>query len=152
MDTFTCLEPQLGQLCFSLDGLLSSKKREPRLIYMSAVFEESKSRNFKVSWGVGRNWHKNHFCFILLVKGSHKTSPYWMCGWEIISTSRWEELQRRSVLDGEVKISCPWSVIAKGKCLLECLANLFQLSLPITLLLKNLRKQCFLCTAMKGFL
>lgn len=39
---------------------------------------------------------QNHFCFILVVKRSHKTSPYWMCGWEIISSSGWEKLQRRS--------------------------------------------------------
>lgn len=57
-----------------------------------------------------------------------------------------------NTLDGEVNVFGLLSVIASGKCLLEYLGNLYQLSLPITMTQKNLRKHCLLCKAMKSFL
>ena len=46
--------------------------------------------------------------------------------------------QYTTVFDGEVNIPGLLLVIVNGKCRLECLANLYQLSLPITLTLKKL--------------
>lgn len=130
----------------------------PRHIHMLTMFQESKSRNFKISLGVGSELTWSPSCFILFVKYSHRASPYWICGGEIIPDSWWEELQRicgywqyTTLLDGEVNIPGLLLVIANGKCLLECPANLYQLSVPITLTLKRLWEQCFLCRAMKRF-
>lgn len=76
------------------------------------------------------------------VTQSHKASPYWMCGGVMIPDSWLEEpqgicgcWQYTTLLDREVNVSGLLPVIAKGRCLLECLANLYQLSIPITMTL-----------------
>lgn len=149
-----CAELQVWSLrresCVTLYGFLSWRSRH---IHMLTVFQESKSKNFKISLGLGSELTRSPSCFILFVKYSHRAS-----GGEIIPDSWWEELQRicscwqyTTLLDGEVNIPGLLLVIANGKCLLECLVNLYQLSLPITVTLKKLWEQCFLCRAMKKF-
>lgn len=106
---------------------------------MSTVFHESKSSNFKVYWGLGSELNTNSLLLHSFSQRKWQVQPTWnvQLGNNIYflmggATKDLWIMAIYTTLDGEVKIPGLWSVIAKGKCLLECLANLYQLPLPIT--------------------
>lgn len=156
MCTFTGLEPHMGQPYLSVWSFIL-KKLMQAYSHVGCFPREQKQKLQDILRLRLRAYPES--LLLHSVTQSHKASPYWMCGGEMIPDSWLEEpqgicgcWQYTTLLDREVNVSGLLPVIAKGRCLLECLANLYQLSIPITMTLKNLRKQCFLCRAMKSFL